>query len=200
MSKLRKFHFEFDEREIHSWIGDSFFLFNESKILLSAGCCTSPHLQTGPWLVEKQLQQQSHQSKDRLRMGPTQSWSQPPLIFSCGATWKIESTKRTLEPLVSSNQTSKQRLKPLTKKPAALWCPTSSAAWRCVSSRKGDIWRNCCRTGYTPVIVLRFYVIIFIHIKSIIFNFCFIVSIFVIVRIFLNNFQKLTGHRGVYLR
>ena len=110
--------------------------------------------------------------------------SPPPPIFSCGATWKIESTKRTLEPLVSSNQTSKQRLKPLTKKPAALWCPTSSAAWRCVSSRKEDIWRNCCRTGYTPVIVLRFYVIIFIHIKSIIFNFCFIVSIFVIVRIF----------------
>ena len=65
-------------REIHSWIGDSFFLTNESKISLPAWWCTSPHLQTGPWLVENTLQQQSHQSKDRLRMGPTQSWSQPP--------------------------------------------------------------------------------------------------------------------------
>ena len=71
-------------REIHNWIGDSFFLANESKISLPAWWCTSPHLQTGPWLVENTLQQQSHQSKDRLRMGPTQSWSQPPRFFLVG--------------------------------------------------------------------------------------------------------------------
>ena len=116
--------------------------------------------------------------------------SAPP-IFSCGATWRIGSTKQTLKPLVSWKETSKQRWKPLTKQPAALWYPTSSAAWRCVSIRKEDIWSNCCRTGYTPVRVLIFYVTVFILIKSIFFNFCFILSIFVIVGFFLNNFQKI---------
>ena len=141
MSKLKTFRFEgavrISLREIHSRIGDSFSLFNESKISLPARWCTSPHLQTAPWPVENTLQQQSHQSKDRLRMGPTQSWSQPPPpppIFSCGAAWRIGSTKQTLKPLVSWKETSKQRWKPLTKQPAALWCPTSSAAWKCVSA------------------------------------------------------------------
>ena len=59
-----------------------------------------------------------------------------------------------------------------------------------VSIRKEDTWSNCCRTGYTPVKVLIFYVTVFILIKSIFFNFCFILSIFVIMGFFLNNFQK----------
>ena len=122
--------------------------------------------------------------------GPHTVLISAPPIFSCGATWRIGSTKQTLKLLVSWKETSKQRWKPLTKQPAALWCPTSSAAWRCVSIRKEDIWSNCCRTGYTPVRVLIFYVTVFILIKSIFLNFCFILSIFVIVGFFLNNFQK----------
>ena len=35
-------------------------------------------------LLETAGKQQSHQSKDRLRMGPTQSWSQPPRFFLVG--------------------------------------------------------------------------------------------------------------------
>ena len=115
---------------------------------------------------------------------PDLSLPPPPPIFSCGAAWRIGSTKQTLKPLVSWKETSKQRWKPLTKQPAALWCPTSSAALRCVSIRKEDIWSNCCRTGYTPVKVLIFYVTVFILIKSIFLNFCFILSIFVIVGFF----------------
>ena len=113
----------------------------------------------------------------------------PPDFFLWGYLndWVCKTNPRTIGEL---KKTSKRRLKPLTKKPGALWCPTSSAAWRCVSIRKEDIWSNCCRTGYTPVRVLIFYVIVFILIKSIFCNFCFILSIFVIVGFFLNNFQK----------
>ena len=69
--------------------------------------------------------------------------------------WVCKTNPRTIGEL---KKTSKRRLKPLTKKPGALWCPTSSAAWRCVSIRKEDIWSNCSRTGYTLVRVLIFYV------------------------------------------
>ena len=175
MSKLKTFHFEgavrISLREIHSRIGDSFSLFNESKISLPARWCTSPHLQTAPWPVENTLQQQSHQSKDRLRMGPTQSWSQPPppspdfFLWGCLKDRVYKTNPQTIGELKRNIQTEMEAIDEATCR--AVMSNFIRRMKMRVSIRKEDTWSNCCRMGYTPVRVLIFYVTVFILIKSI---------------------------------
>ena len=123
-------------------------------------------------------------------MGPTQSRSQPPQFFLVGLPEWL-----SLQNEPSDHWWAKKNIQAEIE-------AIDEETWRAVMSNfirrmemwisimKEDIWSNCCRTGYTPVRVLIFYVTVFILIKSIFLNFCFILSIFVIVGFFLNNFQK----------
>ena len=135
-------------------------------------------------LLETAGKQQSHQSKDRLRMGPTQSWSQPPRFFLLGLP---EGSGLQNKP---SNYWWAEKKHP--NRDGSHW---RSNLPRCdvqLHPPHGDVSASGRRTfgatavgtGYTPVRVLIFYVTVFILIKSTFLNFCFILSIFVIVGFF----------------